>query len=220
MEALSGSYSGWSPRIEISGDVKEKNSVTVTCSALTPCPYSPPGLTLNLQPNPHRQMERNTDGTFTTTIQQKITLSDSNDVSNITCSARYPVNGGKHKTANTEVTLSVSYAPKSTSAFNWVELNCSSRASPPISCITWSKNSTYKAMIVAEGDVRLTVYEGEVDFSDRQFQDRICIGVKILGLVILCCLTIIVECRTRSVFTNKQQKDTEEADDDNRVTEI
>ncbi|MEQ2176638.1 hypothetical protein GOODEAATRI_030040, partial [Goodea atripinnis] len=100
--------SAWSPRIEISGDVKEKDSVTITCSALTPCPQSPPELTWNLQQGSHRQIEKNTDGTFTTKIQQTITLSDTHDGSNIICSVRYPVDGGKHKAAKTEVTLSVS----------------------------------------------------------------------------------------------------------------
>ncbi|XP_043960412.1 myelin-associated glycoprotein-like [Gambusia affinis] len=216
--------SALSPRIEISGEMKEKNSVTVTCSALTPCPQSPPELTWNLQPNPHRQMERNTDGTFTTTIQQDISLSEIHDGYNIFCSARYPVDGGEHKTANTEVTLSVFYAPKETSAARWVELLCSSRVNPPISCSTWVENSTYKARIVTKGDVRLIVYGGEVDrykdSDNRQFRDRVCIGVKILGLVTLCCLTIIIECRSRSVFINKQEKDAEEADDNNRVTEM
>ncbi|XP_014875301.1 B-cell receptor CD22-like isoform X1 [Poecilia latipinna] len=150
--------SAWSPRIEISGVVKEKNSVTVTCSALTPCPYSPPGLTLNLQPNPHRQMQKNKDGTFTTTIQQNITLSEIHDGYNIICFARYPMDGGKHKTANAEVTLSVSYAPKNTSASisltagRWVELNCSSRAKPPVSGFTWFENTTSGAMKVGEGE--------------------------------------------------------------------
>ncbi|XP_014838096.1 PREDICTED: sialic acid-binding Ig-like lectin 7 [Poecilia mexicana] len=150
--------SAWSPRIEISGDVKEKNSVTIMCSALTPCPQSPPGLTFNLQPNPHRQMQKNKDGTFTTTIQQKITLSEIHDGYNIICFARYPVAGGKHKTANTEVTLSVSYAPKNTSAFisltkgRWVELHCSSRAKPPVRVFTWFENTTSGAMKVGEGE--------------------------------------------------------------------
>uniref|UniRef100_A0A087Y495 Ig-like domain-containing protein n=1 Tax=Poecilia formosa TaxID=48698 RepID=A0A087Y495_POEFO len=150
--------SAWSPTIEISGDVKEKNSVTVTCSALTPCPYSPPGLTLNLQPNPHRQMEKNKDGTFTTTIQQNITLSEIHDGYNIICFARYPIDGGKNTTRRTKVTLSVSYAPKNTSASisltagRWVELNCSSRAKPPVSGFTWFENTTSGAMKVGEGE--------------------------------------------------------------------
>ncbi|XP_014326447.1 sialic acid-binding Ig-like lectin 13 [Xiphophorus maculatus] len=149
--------SAWSPRIEISGDVKEKNSVTVTCSALTPCPQSPPGLTLNLQPNPHRQMERNKDGTFTTIIQQNITLSEIHDGYNITCSARYPVKGGKN-TRRTKVALSVSYSPKNTSVSitltkgRWVELRCSSRAKPPVSVFTWFEKTSNGALKVGEGE--------------------------------------------------------------------
>ncbi|MEQ2256677.1 hypothetical protein ILYODFUR_026476 [Ilyodon furcidens] len=136
--------SPWSPSINISGDdLKEHQSVTITCSALTPCPHSPPELTWNLQQDSHRQTEKNTDGTFTTKIQENITLSDTHDGYNIRCSARYPVNGG-NKTAETNVTLSVSYAPRNTSASirpsglvsagSWVELNCSQPSLLSTSC--------------------------------------------------------------------------------------
>ncbi|MEQ2291991.1 hypothetical protein AMECASPLE_018554 [Ameca splendens] len=224
--------SAWSPRIEISGDVKEKDSVTITCSALTPCPHSPPELTWNLQQGSDRQIEKNTDGTFTTKIQQTITLSDTHDGSNIICSVRYPVDEGKHKAAKTEVTLSVSYVPKNTSAAihpsgdSWVYLNCSSRSKPPISCFTWFKKSKHGAMKVAEGDVRLTVSEGGVYCCEarsedgQQFGNVVYVGVKILGIVILCSTIIVLECWSRSVFTNRQQKDTEQAGDTNRVIEI
>ncbi|XP_041823670.1 B-cell receptor CD22-like isoform X2 [Melanotaenia boesemani] len=155
------------PRIEISGDVKdlkEKESVTITCSAFTPCPHSPPELTWNLQQDSHRQTEENTDGTFTTKIQQNITLSHTHYGYNITCSARYPVDGGKRvKTSETEETLSVSYAPKDTSASispsglvsagSWVKLSCSSRAKPPVSSFTWFKISTEGPVNVSEGPV-------------------------------------------------------------------
>ncbi|XP_023182562.1 sialoadhesin-like [Xiphophorus maculatus] len=141
--------SPWSPSINLPSDLKEHQSVTVTCSAFTPCPQSPPELTWNLQQDSLRQTEENTDGTFTTKIQETITLSDTHDGYNIICSARYPVIGG-NKTVNTEVTLSVSYAPRNTSASispsglvsagSRVELNCSSRAKPPPS-FTWFRNS-------------------------------------------------------------------------------
>ncbi|XP_027130060.1 sialic acid-binding Ig-like lectin 7 isoform X5 [Larimichthys crocea] len=99
-----------SPRIEISGDLKEKESVSITCSAFTPCPHSPPKLTWNLQQDSHNKIQENTDGTFTTKIQKTITLSDQHDGYNITCSVTYPVNEGKHvKTAEQRKTLSVSY---------------------------------------------------------------------------------------------------------------
>ncbi|XP_047205743.1 titin-like isoform X2 [Girardinichthys multiradiatus] len=186
--------SPWSPSISISGgDLKEHQSVTITCSALTPCPHSPPELTWNLQQDSHRQTEKNTDGTFTTKIQENITLSDTHDGYNIRCSARYPVNGG-NKTAETAVTLSVSYAPRNTSASispsglvsagSWVELNCSSRAKPPAS-FTWFRNSKHGAINVSVGQVySFSVTEGGefycVATNDlgHQTSSRICVGVK------------------------------------------
>ncbi|XP_077951810.1 B-cell receptor CD22 isoform X3 [Gasterosteus aculeatus] len=151
------------PRIEISGDVKEKESVSISCSASTPCPHSPPQLTWNLQPDSHHMMEENTDGTFTTRIQKSITLSHEHDGFIITCSARYPVNEGKDvKTSEERKTLSVSYAPKDTSvsispsgrvsAGSRVILTCSSRAKPPVSRFAWFKTSRDAPIKVSEGD--------------------------------------------------------------------
>ncbi|XP_065327724.1 vascular cell adhesion protein 1-like [Pelmatolapia mariae] len=156
--------SPWRPSITIPGDLKEKESVTITCSALTPCPHSPPQLTWNLQQDSHNKIEENTDGSFTTKIQQTITLSDTHDGKKISCSARYPVNQGKDtKTAETEETLSVSYAPKDTSASispsglvsagSWVNLTCTSRAKPPVSSFTWFKKSRDGAVKVSEGEI-------------------------------------------------------------------
>ncbi|XP_028425176.1 sialic acid-binding Ig-like lectin 7 [Perca flavescens] len=102
-----------SPRIEISGDLKEKESVTISCSASTPCPHSPPKLTWNLQQDPPNTIEENTDRTFTTKIQETITLSDTHDGFTISCSATYPVNEGREvKTAEERKTLNVSYNPE------------------------------------------------------------------------------------------------------------
>ncbi|XP_025766024.1 sialoadhesin-like [Oreochromis niloticus] len=156
--------SPWRPNITIPGDLKEKESVNITCSALTPCPHSRPQLTWNLTQDSHNKIEENTDGSFTTKIQQTITLSDTHDGKKISCSARYPVNQGKDtKTAETEETLSVSYAPKDTSASispsglvsagSWVKLTCSSRAKPPVSSFTWFKKSRDGAVKVSEGEI-------------------------------------------------------------------
>ncbi|XP_029978674.1 B-cell receptor CD22-like [Sphaeramia orbicularis] len=153
-----------SPSIEVSHQqLKEKESVTITCSALTPCPHSPPKLTWNLQPDAANKTEENTDRTFTTKIQQNITVSDQHDGFNISCSAAYPVDEGRIKAAETNITLSVSYAPKNTSASispsgslwagMWVNLTCSSRAKPPVSNFTWFKTSTHGPIRVFEGDV-------------------------------------------------------------------
>ncbi|XP_032406775.1 B-cell receptor CD22-like [Xiphophorus hellerii] len=163
--------SAWKPNIAIDlTNLKEHQSVTVTCSAFTPCPHSPPELTWNLQQDSLRQTEKNTDGTFTTKIQENITLSDTHDGYNIRCSARYPVKGG-NRTAETEVTLSVSYAPRNTSASispsglvsagSRVELSCSSRAKPPIRSFTWFRISEHGAMNVSVGqDYSFNATEG------------------------------------------------------------
>uniref|UniRef100_A0AAQ4Q277 Ig-like domain-containing protein n=1 Tax=Gasterosteus aculeatus aculeatus TaxID=481459 RepID=A0AAQ4Q277_GASAC len=151
------------PRIEISGAVKEKESVSISCSASTPCPHSPPQLTWNLQPDSHHMMEENTDRTFTTRIQKSVTLSHEHDGFIISCSARYPVNEGKDvKTSEERKTLNVSYAPKDTSASispsgrvsagSRVNLTCSSRAKPPVSNFTWFKTSRDAPIKVSEGD--------------------------------------------------------------------
>ncbi|XP_034562834.1 vascular cell adhesion protein 1-like, partial [Notolabrus celidotus] len=163
-----------SPRIEISGDLKEEESVTITCSALTPCPHSPPKLTWSLQRDSLNNMEENTDGTFTTQFQESITLSEHHDGYNITCSATYPVNEGRDvRTAEETKTLSVSYAPKHTSvsispsglvsAGTLVNLTCSSRAKPPVSRFTWFRISNNRPVMVSEGEsYSLNVTEGGV----------------------------------------------------------
>ncbi|XP_037613406.1 B-cell receptor CD22-like [Sebastes umbrosus] len=166
-----------SPSIEISGDLKEKESVTITCSAFTPCPHSPPELTWTLQQDPHNKVEENTYGTFTTKIQTTFTLSDEHDGFIITCSARYPVNEGKDiKTAEKRTTLSVSYAPKNTSvsispsglvsAGSLVNLTCSSRAKPPVSRFTWIKTSKDGPVSVAEGDFHSFKVTSVADIED------------------------------------------------------
>nr|XP_054606896.1 B-cell receptor CD22-like [Nothobranchius furzeri] len=155
--------SAWRPRINISGgleDLKEKESVSITCSAPTPCPLSPPELTWNLQPDSDRQTQKNPDGTSTTKIQENMTLSDTHDGCNITCSVSYPVDGGKCLNTTETVTLLVSYAPKDTSASispsglvsagSWVKLSCSSRAKPPVSSFIWFRISSEGPVQVSE----------------------------------------------------------------------
>uniref|UniRef100_A0A087X8P4 Ig-like domain-containing protein n=1 Tax=Poecilia formosa TaxID=48698 RepID=A0A087X8P4_POEFO len=162
--------SPWSPSLNISGDLEENQSVTVTCSAFTPCPHSPPELTWNLQQHSLGQTEKNPDGTFTTKIQETVILSDAHNGYSISCSAGYPVNGG-NKTAKAEVTLSVPYVPRNTrasvspssglvSAGSRVELSCCSRAWPPPS-FTWFRISRHGGANVSVGSVytfNATVY--------------------------------------------------------------
>ncbi|XP_034562580.1 myelin-associated glycoprotein-like isoform X2 [Notolabrus celidotus] len=223
-----------SPRIEIpAGDLKEEESVTITCSALTPCPHSPPKLTWSLQSDSLNNMEENTDGTFTTQIQESITLSEHLDGYNITCSATYPVNEGRDvRTAEETKTLSVSYAPKHTSvsispsglvsAGTLVNLTCSSRAKPPVSRFTWFRISNNRPVNVSEGEsYSLNVTEGGVYYcmatsdlgnetssrihlsTSGEFGVLVYITLKILGIVILSSTILIFECWFRSNCCNK-----------------
>lgn len=108
-----------SPRIEIPVEPKEKESVTITCSAVTPCPLYPPILNWNLQRHAHNKMEENTDGTFRITIQETLTLSDQDDGLNITCHVQYPVSEGKNvKTAVESKKVNVSC--KTSKVFHWI----------------------------------------------------------------------------------------------------
>lgn len=182
-----------SPRIEISGVPKEKESISITCSAVAPCPRFPPNLVWNLDDFPGK-LEKNTDGTLITKIQKNMTLTDQSDGLNITCVATYHVNGSQ-KTAKEQKTLIVSCkslflypintwlkqrifyrlwclshvsldAPKQTSlsvsprsllsAGSWVNLSCSSRATPPVRNFTWfriSQDGNGRATKVSEGPV-------------------------------------------------------------------
>uniref|UniRef100_UPI0037E83161 sialic acid-binding Ig-like lectin 12 n=1 Tax=Semicossyphus pulcher TaxID=241346 RepID=UPI0037E83161 len=224
-----------SPSIEISGDLKEKESVTITCSAFTPCPHSPPKLTWNLQQHSHNNMEENTDGNFTTKIQETITLSDKHDGYNITCSAKYPVNEGKDvKTAEETKTLSVSYAPKNTSvsispsglvsAGEQVNLTCSSRAKPPVSHFIWFKISKDGPMNVSEGEFySFTVTDGGVyycvamndlgnqtsswiNLNDAGTENSLLWGSALGGIVVI--ILIILICLTVSIWWFKSKHQT------------
>lgn len=98
-----------SPRIKISGPLKENESAIITCSAVAPCPQSPPELTWTLQKDPPNKMEENADRTFSTKIQETITLSDKHNGVTIACSVRYRVNDGRNvKIADTKKILEVS----------------------------------------------------------------------------------------------------------------
>ncbi|XP_029954915.1 sialoadhesin-like [Salarias fasciatus] len=229
------------PRLEVSGDLKdlkEKESVTITCSALTPCPHSPPQLTWSLQQDAHSQTEQNTDGTFSTQIQKNLTLSDTHDGLKIRCSAVYPVDGGKAvKTPETELTLNVSYAPKDTTASispsgSWVTLTCSSRAKPAVSSFTWFKNSDHGAIRVSEGDFYTFNVADLTDPTNfyclaenalgnqtsswihviKADEQRFGLVFKTLMTLTLYCTIIIFECWFRWSLYCKQVKDSPEAD--------
>lgn len=94
------------PRIDVSGVLREKQLVNVTCTAVVPCSLSPPQLSWNLHDS-RRQTLRDADRVLVTQILTTIPLTDRSDGVNVTCVARYPVNGTS-KTATQAKTLHVS----------------------------------------------------------------------------------------------------------------
>ncbi|KAM8880943.1 uncharacterized protein ACB058_001241, partial [Synchiropus picturatus] len=170
------------PTVSISGVQKEKETVEITCTALTPCPQSSPTLTWNLPQQPKITIHQNKDGTFTSKIQHAITLSDHHDRLTIQCKASYPVNIGKGvKLSDRNLTLRVLYAPKNTtvrvspstavSAGTSVNLSCSSRANPPVSLFTWFWISSEGAVNVSVGDLfTVNVTETQEYFCEARNQ--------------------------------------------------
>ncbi|KAM8881403.1 myelin-associated glycoprotein-like isoform 3-T3 [Synchiropus picturatus] len=164
------------------GEQKENNTITITCTALTPCPQSPPTLTWNLPQQPKITRHQNKDGTFTSKIQHAITLSDHHDGLTIQCKASYPVNiGNGVKLSDRNLTLRVIYAPKNTmvrvspstavSAGTSVNLSCSSRANPPVSLFTWFWISSEGAVNVSVGDLfTVNVTETQEYFCEARNQ--------------------------------------------------
>uniref|UniRef100_A0A8C6TFF8 Ig-like domain-containing protein n=1 Tax=Neogobius melanostomus TaxID=47308 RepID=A0A8C6TFF8_9GOBI len=153
--------SPWSPSLEVSGNQTETEEVTITCSAVTPCPHAPPQLTWDLHQGTANRLEANSDGTFTTKITRKIPLATSHDQFQITCTAAYRLNG-RVESANSTMTLNLTYGPKDTSvrvspsgtlsAGQSVTLSCSSRAKPPVQNFTWFRHSSQGPVSVSKGD--------------------------------------------------------------------
>ncbi|XP_059901573.1 carcinoembryonic antigen-related cell adhesion molecule 8-like isoform X4 [Gadus macrocephalus] len=149
------------------GPLTEGSRVTFTCRAIAPCPTQPPHLSWNQsggpegRPEPHGDQEPNVR-----TRRLDITLSDRHDGVRLTCLAEYPVNnsagGPSIRTAESVVTLNVSYSPKDTQASvspptvslgSVVNLTCTSRANPPVLRFTWFRSSAEGPLNVPDGSL-------------------------------------------------------------------
>lgn len=96
-----------SPRIEISGELKEYQTVTITCSAPILCPRSPPRLTWSL-PLASDKTRHSSVWNSTVTIQTTLHLSDNHDGFYIRCVSTQSVNTGEDKTSEGIQRLKVS----------------------------------------------------------------------------------------------------------------
>uniref|UniRef100_A0AAV2L948 Ig-like domain-containing protein n=1 Tax=Knipowitschia caucasica TaxID=637954 RepID=A0AAV2L948_KNICA len=181
--------SPWSPIITVSGAQTETQVVTVTCSAVTPCPSAPPRLTWNLHQDSASVTESSPNGTFTTKITHNITLTHAHDRSTIKCNALYPVTGGD-KMADSNITLSVFYGPKNTSvvvsppgplsAGQSVTLSCSSRAQPPVQRFTWFRRSSSSGSSGSQTPVNVSAGH-TYSFNFTAQGDYYCVAFNALG---------------------------------------
>ncbi|KAM8881624.1 uncharacterized protein ACB058_001784 [Synchiropus picturatus] len=152
-------YSPPSPKLDVSGELKENSSVTLSCSAVTPCPHAPPKLSWNYTEEPVSTTNKYTDQTPVTKIQKTITLSDKHDGLSVKCSAEYPVKDSP-KRAEENLLLNVIYSPKTyvsihpsapVPAASSVNLSCLSRANPCASQFTWYQRSSDGDTVVSRG---------------------------------------------------------------------
>ncbi|KAJ0049717.1 hypothetical protein NL108_000555 [Boleophthalmus pectinirostris] len=159
--------SPWTPSVQVSGSQREQETVTITCSAPSPCPEAPPKLTWSLQPEPPHSMLQNSNGTFTTSVQLQMRLSEQHHGLKVHCSAVYPVKGGQ-KSADKTISLSVEYSPKNTSVWlstntslsegQSVNLSCSSRAWPPVQNFSWFRVTSQGPQRVHEGNIYSLIF--------------------------------------------------------------
>ncbi|KAK7922326.1 hypothetical protein WMY93_009228 [Mugilogobius chulae] len=127
--------------------------VSINCSALTPCPHSPPKLTWNLQQEPPQNLVQNPDGTFSTSIQHSLTLSDKHHGLEVICAAEYPGTGG-HRRAQTTLPLSVD-----------CKHDCSSRAWPPVHSFSWFRVSSQGPQRVHGGQIYSFIFNSTTQES-------------------------------------------------------
>ncbi|XP_049912980.1 uncharacterized protein LOC126397931 [Epinephelus moara] len=158
------------PMIETSGMLVEGRVVSITCSAVTPAASPPPELNWNLQQDSQNQIEENGNRTFTTKIQENVTLLEKHNGFNITCLARYPLNGGCTVTAVGTLTLDVLYimvdiSPSDpVSVGSMVNLTCSCRGNPPLVHFGWIMITDGRPELIS---VNTAVYSFKVTNSDR-----------------------------------------------------
>lgn len=203
------------PYLKVSGNQTENETLTITCSAVAPCPIAPPKLTLDQHTTNITKM--NPDTTFNITMEKEIRLTDSHDRQVVRCSAAYPVSGREIE-SKVDFTLNVTYGPKNTSvqvspsgplsAGQTVTLRCTSKANPPVKLYTWFRLSpadsvgygdTYSFNLTEDGDYYCVASNVHRNHSSQIITLRITepipweviLGIGI-GLLLVVCLVSFV----------------------------
>ncbi|XP_059911136.1 myelin-associated glycoprotein-like [Gadus macrocephalus] len=123
--------------------VVEGTPVELGCSATSYCDTHPPTVTWTTALGLSTQLQQNDNGTSTLTFNASL-LHHGNNVS---CTAAYYIPSGNKTMTSTRYQLSISYAPRNTSAVGspclpareggCLNLTCSSHAYPAVSEFTW-----------------------------------------------------------------------------------
>ncbi|MCI4388651.1 hypothetical protein PGIGA_G00088480 [Pangasianodon gigas] len=134
--------------VEDQKEVVEGTSVSLICSARSPCPFNPPIFTWNFPPEERRQ-EQNHNARFRSS-QLNFKATRLHHGVNFTCTATYQLQNIT-KSAQSSLTLHVLYAPRNTSVSaspsasvllgSSVSLSCSSDANPAVLNYTWYREN-------------------------------------------------------------------------------
>ncbi|TTG02110.1 Deleted in malignant brain tumors 1 protein [Bagarius yarrelli] len=134
--------------LEVQDEVLEGTSLSLICSARSPCPFNPPSFSWNYLPEERRpEQNHNTRFSFS---QLNFIITHLHHRLQFTCTATYQLQN-QNKSAQSSYTLQVLYAPRNTSISaspsasvllgSSVSLSCRSDANPAVLNYTWYREN-------------------------------------------------------------------------------
>ncbi|KAG7320666.1 hypothetical protein KOW79_016519 [Hemibagrus wyckioides] len=134
--------------VEEQNEVVEGTSVSLVCSARSPCPFNPPIFTWNFLPEERRQMQKHNNKFSSSQLNFKAT--HLHHGLTFTCTTTYQLQN-QNKSAQSSRTLHVLYGPRNTSVSvspsasvllgSSVSLSCSSDANPAVLDYIWYREN-------------------------------------------------------------------------------
>ncbi|XP_060745967.1 myelin-associated glycoprotein-like [Tachysurus vachellii] len=134
--------------VEDHNEVVEGTSLSLICSARSPCPFNPPIITWNFLPDERRQKQYHNNRFSSSKLN--FTATHLHHGLDFTCTATYQLQN-HNKSARSSYTLHVLYGPRNTSVSvspsdsvllgSSVSLSCSSDANPAVLNYTWYRQN-------------------------------------------------------------------------------